>query len=89
MYLLVQANDVKEAFENTVSTMNDTMGEYTVLVISESPIIDVFPYFSGEEGESERLEKFNSIKDSLLEVAVVDDALELADVMATDANVML
>ncbi len=72
MYLLVQANDVKEAYENTVSTMKDTMGDYTVPAISESPIIDVFPYFSGEEGESERLEKFNALKDSVPEVAVID-----------------
>lgn len=86
MYLLVQANDVKEAYENTVSTMKDSMGEYTVPAISESPIIDVFPYFSGEEGESERLEKFNALKDSVPEVAIVDEALELADVLATDAE---
>ncbi len=65
MYLLVQANDVKEAFENTVSTMKDTMGEYTIPAVSESPIMDVFPYFSGDEEEVERLEEFTRIKDSV------------------------
>ena len=45
MYLLVQANDVKEAYENTLTTMKDTMGEFTIPAVSESPIVDVFPYF--------------------------------------------
>jgi hypothetical protein len=26
------------------------MGDYTIPAVSESPIMDVFPYFSGEEG---------------------------------------
>ncbi|RMB59454.1 DUF4494 domain-containing protein [Dokdonia sinensis] len=64
MYLLVQANDVKEAYENTVTTMKDTMGEYTIPAIAESPIMDVFPYFSGEEGEMKSIEEFIKIKDS-------------------------
>ena len=68
MYLLVQANDVKEAFDNTVSVMTGTMGDYTIPAITESPILDVFPYFSGEEGELEQLEKFNTLKASKSEV---------------------
>lgn len=58
MYLLVQANDVKEAFENTEKAMADTMGDYTIPMITESPILDVFPYFTGEE---EQLEKFGAL----------------------------
>ncbi|MBZ9626642.1 DUF4494 domain-containing protein [Psychroflexus sp. CAK1W] len=49
IYLLVQANDVKEAFENTTQAMEETMGDYSIPSITESPILDVFPYFSGEE----------------------------------------
>ena len=64
-YLLVQANDVKEAYENTESVMRDTMGDYTIPAISESPVMDVFPYFSGEEGELDRIEKFNTLKNSI------------------------
>jgi hypothetical protein len=30
--------------------MKGTMGDYTIPAVSESPIMDVFPYFSGEEG---------------------------------------
>lgn len=51
IYLLVQANDIKEAFENTTQAMQNTMGEYTVPAITESPILDVFPYFEGDEEE--------------------------------------
>ncbi|MDT0685935.1 DUF4494 domain-containing protein [Autumnicola psychrophila] len=61
IYLLVQANDVKEAFENTVVAMETTMGDYTIPSITESPILDVFPYFTGEE---EQLEKFNVLETS-------------------------
>ncbi|MEH6681127.1 MAG: DUF4494 domain-containing protein [Sediminicola sp.] len=86
MYLLVQANDVKEAYDNTLHVMKDTMGEYTVPAIAESPIMDVFPYFSGEEGDMERLEKFNVLKASVPNVAVQDDDLELADVLAEETR---
>ncbi len=61
MYMLVQANDVKEAFENTTQAMDNTMGDYSIPAITESPIVDVFPYFSGEE---EKVEEFNSTKTS-------------------------
>lgn len=54
MYMLVQANDVKEAFENTTQAMDNTMGDYSIPAITESPILDVFPYFSGEEEKWEQ-----------------------------------
>ena len=76
MYLLVQANDVKEAFDNTTHIMKGTMGDYTIPAISESSIMDVFPYFSGEEGELEQLEKFNALKSSKPEIAAVIDTME-------------
>jgi hypothetical protein len=78
MYLLIQANDVKEAFDNTTHVMSSTMGEYTIPAISESPIMDVFPYFSGEEGETQQLERFNALKASKPVAAVVEDTMEFA-----------
>ncbi len=63
LYLLVQANDVKEAFDNTTHVMKESMGDYSIPAISESPIMDVFPYFTGEE---EQLEKFKSLKNTNL-----------------------
>ena len=64
-YLLIQANDVKEAYDNTIGAMKGTMGDYTIPAISESPIMDVFPYFSGDENEMERLKTFTTLKDSV------------------------
>jgi hypothetical protein len=84
MYLLVQANDVKEAFENTISVMKGTMGDYTIPAISESPIMDVFPYFSGEEDELEQMEKFNALKVSKPE----NVAVEMEDTMEFDVEVV-
>lgn len=83
MYILVQANDIKEAFDNTISVMQGTMGDYTIPAISESPIMDVFPYFSGEEGETEELEKFNFLKASgrgIGEVAETIDTMEFESI---------
>jgi hypothetical protein len=77
MYLLVQANDVKEAYDNTIHVMKNTMGDYSIPAISESPIMDVFPYFSGEEGELEQIEKFNALKASKQEPAAeIEDNME-------------
>lgn len=59
IYLLVQANDIKEAFENTTTSMADTLGDYSIPAITESPILDVFPYFTGEE---DQLEKYNVLE---------------------------
>lgn len=67
MYILVQANDVKEAFENTTKAMETTMGDYSIPAITESPILDVFPYFTGEE---EQLEKFGALENSDLDTEV-------------------
>jgi hypothetical protein len=76
MYMLVQANDVKEAYDNTIHVMKNTMGDYTIPAISESPIMDVFPYFSGEEGEMEQLERFNALKASKPELVAVGETLD-------------
>ncbi len=83
-YLLIQANDVKEAYENTESVMKDTMGEYTIPAIAESPVMDVFPYFSGEEDELARVEKFTAIKNSVPVSNDFDEELELADVLSEE-----
>ena len=73
MYLLVQANDVKEAFENTEKAMAETMGDYSIPAITESPILDVFPYFTGEE---EQLEKYGVVEDSETSEEKVEEEAE-------------
>ena len=88
MYLLVQANDVKEAYDSTTRVMKGTMGDYTIPAISESPIMDVFPYFSGEEGELEQIEKFNALKGSKPEAtAEVEDYMEFETASEEEATV--
>lgn len=85
MYLLVQANDIKEAFDNTNVVMKDTMGDYTIPAITESPIMDVFPYFSGEEDDLEKIERFNILKESSPEKEIeesVDKMLEPIPVLS-------
>lgn len=70
LYLLVQANDVKEAFDNTNATLNGTTSDYSIPAISESPIMDVFPFFTGEE---EQLEKFKPLQE---DSSAVEESLE-------------
>lgn len=49
IYLLVAAFDAKEAYEYTLIAMRDTMGEYSIPSISETEIVDVFPFVSSEQ----------------------------------------
>ncbi|GHC50797.1 DUF4494 domain-containing protein [Ulvibacter litoralis] len=86
IYILVQANDVKEAFENTMEVMKDTMGEFSIPAVSESPIVDVFPYFSGEEDELERIKKFTALKESVPVHLGMDEDLEMADVLSAETE---
>jgi hypothetical protein len=41
-YLLIQANNVIEAYNNTVIAMKGTMGDFSITTISETNLIDVF-----------------------------------------------
>ncbi|UYW02181.1 DUF4494 domain-containing protein [Flavobacterium agricola] len=85
LYILVQANDVKEAFDNTTEVMKTTLGEYSIPAISESPIVDVFPYFSGTEKELEQVERFNAIKASKPKVEIDNYVQETtADLLAAE-----
>ncbi len=89
MYVLIQANNVKEAYDNTSLIMKDTLGEYTIPAIAESPIMDVFPYFPGEEGDVERLEKFNALKASVTEMADQNDDLDFAGALVSETKAPL
>lgn len=51
-YMLVQANNVKEAYDNTEKALSDTMSDFEIPGIQESPLLDVFTYF-GDETEKE------------------------------------
>lgn len=48
-YMLVQANNVKEAYDNIQESMNGMTTEYSIPSIAESPIMDVIPYSAEEK----------------------------------------
>lgn len=48
IYLLVEANDAKEAFNNVAAVMKSTLGDYSIPSISETKTVAVFEYKSEE-----------------------------------------
>lgn len=48
-YVLVQANDVKDAFEYLIDQFSDTVSDFSIPSITESPIIDIFPFFDEDQ----------------------------------------
>jgi hypothetical protein len=48
-YMLVQANNVKEAYDNLSKVLSDSIADFEIPSIQESPIMDVFNYFGDEE----------------------------------------
>lgn len=42
IFILVQADDAKMAYENTVEAMKGSMGDYTIPAVSETKILEVF-----------------------------------------------
>ena len=47
-YMLVQANNVKDAYEFLQKALSDTVSDYEIPAIQESPLMDVFTYFEDE-----------------------------------------
>ena len=43
-YVLVQANDVKHAWDNLTTAMSDSVVDYEVSSIQETAIMDIFPF---------------------------------------------
>jgi len=46
IYLLVQANNAKEAYDSTILAMKGTMGDFAIPMVSETKIINVFPHIN-------------------------------------------
>lgn len=44
IYLLVEADDAKEAYDLTVEDMKRSIGDYKISSVSETKIVEVFPY---------------------------------------------
>lgn len=47
--MLIQASDIQEALDRLNEGMKGTMSDYEVAMITDTPIIDVFPYASESE----------------------------------------
>ena len=44
IYMLVQANDAKNAYDNTITTLKGTVSDFTIPSVSETKIVEVFQY---------------------------------------------
>jgi hypothetical protein len=84
-YILVQANDVKDAYDVLASSLTDTVSNYEIPSVVESPILDVFPYYDGNDEApineviSENLKPLDtndSLHDTFQEKAVEKEVLE-------------
>ena len=47
-YILIEANDAKDAYNKTVEIMKGTMSDYSIPAITETRIMEIFPFFSKE-----------------------------------------
>ncbi|MEN9917664.1 MAG: hypothetical protein RL662_100 [Bacteroidota bacterium] len=55
--MLAQASDIKEAFAIVEKGMQGTLADYMIASLSESPIMDVFPYSKNEKSKIEYLKE--------------------------------
>ena len=52
-YMLVQAADFETALKNLVEGMKGTMADYQIGMVSETPLMDVYPYSAGPNDKPE------------------------------------
>ena len=50
--ILVQASDLRIAVKNLDKNMAGTLGDYLIVSVAETPIMDIFRYVPQEEGET-------------------------------------
>lgn len=63
--MLVQANNVKEAYDNIENALKDTISDFEIPAVQESPLMDVFNYFDNDEEENTEIpENLKPINDS-------------------------
>ena len=70
-YVLVQANDVDDAYNYLIEQFQDTVSDYKIPSVVESPIIDIFPFFDNREEE---------VVDKIEEVDFEDEEVEFEEV---------
>ncbi len=62
-WMLVMADNVKEAYDRIEESMNGMTVDFTIHSVIESNILDVFPYFKDEAVEPKEDVKSNAFKD--------------------------
>lgn len=62
-YMLVQSNNVKEAYDALQKALSDTMSDYEIPSIQESPLMDVFTYFEDELENKLKRQNLNPTRD--------------------------
>ncbi len=100
-YILVQANDVKDAYEYILEQFSDTVSDFSIPSIQESPIIDIFPFFDGDEepqetptshhATSETAYTESSLQEDESEIShksPIDDAVLEEDEISTDEELI-
>lgn len=65
-FMLIQANNVKEAYDSIVELLRGTVSDYEIPAIQESPIMDVFPYFDKDEEIPEHLTPLKEVEEGSL-----------------------
>jgi hypothetical protein len=78
-YMLVEANDVKSAYDFINKSMEGMVSDYTIPAISESAIMDVFPYKMSEDLAAEKYLKGEIGTGDMIESIGVDISDELKD----------
>lgn len=70
-YMLVQANDVKEAYSYLEADLKSSVNDFEIPSVQESPIMDVFPYYAGndsrESGTEQNLTPVNDFESGSFE----------------------
>lgn len=62
-YMLVQANNIKEAYENTQKALSDTISDFEITSIQESPLMDIFNYSKDKEVNEDVPENLTPLSD--------------------------
>ena len=77
-YMLVEANNAKEAYEFLKDGLSDMIVPFEIPSVSESPIIDVFPFFKDEVNEEipANLKPIKEVVSSDIDVVCVKEAMD-------------
>ena len=85
-YMLVTANDVRDAYDRLLDSLKGMMVDFEIDTISKSSILDVFPYFSNEDVETETPSNLIPVAEYDQERDEVDEEIFNEEQMETDED---